>query len=41
VNDDNVIGLIFKFAIIMIVFLYLVFKMQTDKNTGANNVYNS
>jgi hypothetical protein len=39
VNDENIIGLIFKIIIILMVFLYLVFRMQTDKNTGANKVY--
>ena len=38
VNGENLIGLIFKATIILIVFFYLVNRMQTHKNTGANNV---
>ncbi|GGI56883.1 hypothetical protein [Winogradskyella haliclonae] len=41
INEDNLLGLIFKFTIILVVFLYLVYRMKTKKNTGANNVYSS
>lgn len=37
INEDNLLGLIFKIAIILIVFLYLVHRMNTKKNTGSNN----
>ena len=40
INGDNILGLIFKITIILIVFLYLVYRMNTKKNTGANTVYN-
>jgi len=36
VKGENLIGLIFKVTIILIVFLYLVYRMRTKKNTGAN-----
>ena len=39
VDNENLIGLIFKLSIIIAIFLYLVYRMQTNKNTGANNVY--
>jgi len=38
VNGENLIGLIFKITIILIVFLYLVYRIRTNKNTGANTV---
>ena len=40
INGDNLLGLVFKIIIILIVFLYLVYRMKTKKNTGANTVYN-
>ena len=38
VNGENLIGLTFKTTIILIVFFYLVNRMQAHKNTGANNI---
>lgn len=35
-RDRNLIALIFKLIIILVIFLYLFFKMQKYKNTGAN-----
>lgn len=37
-NGKNLIGLIFKISIILIVFLYLVYRMRMNKNTGANTI---
>ena len=37
INGEKLIGLIFKITIILIVFSYLVYRMQTNKNTGANS----
>ena len=37
INGKNLLGLIFKITIILVVFLYLVYR--TKKNTGANNGY--
>ncbi|WP_194766121.1 hypothetical protein [Tamlana sp. I1] len=39
INGDNLLELIFKVTIILIVFLYLVYRMKMIKNTGANNGY--
>ncbi|MFI1770265.1 hypothetical protein [Thalassobellus citreus] len=36
INEKNLIGLIFKLILILVVFLYLIYRMQTYKNTGAN-----
>ena len=38
VDEKNLIGLIFKQVIILIVFLYLIYRMSINKNTGANIV---
>ncbi|WP_396602696.1 hypothetical protein [Algibacter sp. R77976] len=36
INEKNLIGMIFKLALILAVFLYLVNKMKTNKNTSIN-----
>ena len=38
IDEKDLIGLIFKLTIILIVFLYLIQRMQTNKKTGANTV---
>lgn len=38
VNEKNLIGLIFKLIIILIVFLYLIYRMPINKNNDANIV---
>lgn len=38
VNEENLIGLVFKVTIILIVFFYLVKRLEKDRNTGANTV---
>lgn len=38
IDEKNLIGLIFKLTIILTVFLYLIYRMQTNKKTGANTV---
>ncbi|MEL0456991.1 hypothetical protein WJN01_12195 [Flavobacteriaceae bacterium SZ-1-7] len=37
-SERNLIALIFKLTIILVVFLYLCYRMQKNKNTGANIV---
>ncbi|WP_166965063.1 hypothetical protein [Yeosuana marina] len=38
IDEKNLIGLIFKLTIILIVFLYLIYRISIKKNTGANTV---
>ena len=38
VNEENLIGMLFRFLITLVIFLYLIIRLSKSKNTGANTV---